>query len=195
MRLLLSLALVLLAVASHGQKDPTLKTRLDEYIKITEEMDFEKIMDYTYPRLFSLIKREELVEVMRQTFSNDEVTIKLDSLRADSIYPIFQLEGGNFAKVTYSMRMLMKFHQPGDTMKMGEMMEMVKAGLTQQFGEDRVSIDAATNTVIVQMIGTPMVAIKDSLSKEWTFVNLKPEDPLTAQLLSEAVLAKLATYK
>lgn len=195
MRHLFSLALVLLALASHGQEDPSLKTRLNEFLVVNEKMDFDKIMDYTYPGLFTIVPREQLVEVMRQTFSNEEVTVKLDSLRIDLIYPIFHLEGGSFAKILYSMRMLMKFKLPEDSTKAVEMMELISSGLAEQFGENRVRVDAATNSIIINMIGTPMVAIKDSLSKEWTFVNLKPEDPLTAQLFSEAVLAKLASYK
>lgn len=39
-----------------------------------------------------------------------------------------------------------------------------------------------------------MVAIKDEYAKEWSFVELKEDDPMTEKLFTKELLAKLATY-
>jgi hypothetical protein len=67
------------------------------------------------------------------------------------------------------------------------MVDIMKA----QFAE----VNAMDNGILVIKQVTAMVAIKDALSKEWTFMNLKENDPLTDQLISKALQAKLATFK
>lgn len=179
--------LLVIGVAVIAQKDPALEKRLADFMDANRAMNMEKVLDYTYPKLFSIVPREQLAEVLKNAFDNEAMTIQLDSLKVDKVYPVFKVENGSFAKILYSMNMLMKMKAPGSAKAVADAMK-------GQFGEDKVVVDTATNIVKVRM-SSPMVAVKDELAKDWCFVNLRDEDPLMTQLFSEAVRKQLDTYK
>ena len=89
-------------------KEAPLEQRLADFMKVNDEMDFEKVMDYTYPKLFTLAPREQLVKVMKDAFSSEEVKIELDSMRVDTVFAVFKIGDGSYAKVRYSMNMYAK---------------------------------------------------------------------------------------
>lgn len=192
----LLLCLIISQVVS-AQKDAELEKRLNEFMVINDSMDLNKVMDYTYPKLFSIVPREKLVEAMQAAFDNEEMTIKLDSFKINTIFPVFKLENGLYAKVMYSMIMLMAFKEDKkDSLSAEDKKErddFMISHMESEYGKGNASIDPATGFLKVK-VTSPMVAIKDSYAKQWSFVNLE-ENEMTGRLFSKAVLAKLATYK
>jgi hypothetical protein len=184
-------------LCGQAQQDTALHTRLAAFMQVNEAMDMEKVMDYTYPKLFTLVPREQMIEVMHATFENEEMTIKLDSLKIDSIYPEFTLPEGRFAKVTYSMKMIMQMKKAADDTltaeEFDERNEEVASYMRMQYGEDKVYYNKETNSVVLY-IQSPMLAIKDEHSPQWTFINLKDEDPMMDMLLSKDVQKALTNY-
>lgn len=176
------------------ETDNSLRQRLDEFMKANDEMNLEKVLDYTYPKLYTIAPRAEVLKVMQETFNSEQVKVELDSMRVDTLYPVFQLGKGSYAKVKYSMVMLMNFNVAKDSADGGgaAQNEMIRQGLAQQYGEQNVSMDE--KGIIHVRIQSPMVAIKDEISKEWTFVNLKEGDAMTDKMVSKEVQDKLATY-
>jgi hypothetical protein len=182
-------------VTVFSQNDPELKNRLQLFMEANRAMDFEKIMDYTYPKLFTIAPRAQMIEVIKSTFDNEEMQIGMDSLNIDSLYPGFAIKQSSYAKVKYSMKMVMKFKLNEEDNKDGKMQmaEMMLPVMKKQFGNDKVRVDDAG--VFHIKTTTYMVAIKDEYAKEWCFVNLNETDPLTKKILSKELLDKLATYK
>ena len=189
----LFIQLILLA-----QKDTTLEHRLAEFMQVNEKMELNKVLDYTYAKLYTIVPREQMLEVLQNIFNNEEMSIRLDSLRIDSIYPVFKLENGSYAKVIYSFNMFMAYKYSTEdstsTEEKTEKNDFMVSALGAQYGKDNVSIDPTTGSLKIQ-ITSPMVAAKDQYAKQWSFVNLKEKDPLTDRLFSKEVLKKLATYK
>jgi hypothetical protein len=180
-----------------AQKDTALERRLAEFMQANEKLELNKVLDYTYAKLYSIVPREQMLEVLQNTFENEQMSIKLDSLRIDSIYPVFKLETGSYAKVIYSFNMFMNIKYPeGDSLSVEEKKEkndfMVSA-LGGQYGENNVSIDPVTGFLKIQ-ITSPMVAVKDQHAKQWSFVNLKEKDPLMDRLFNKEILKRLAAY-
>lgn len=180
-----------------AQKDAELEKRLSEFMVINDGMDLNKVMDYTYPKLFTIVPREKLMEAMQAAFDNEEMTIKLDSFKKNTIFPVFNLENGSYAKVIYSMIMLMAFKEDqGDSLSAEDKKErddFMISHMESEYGKGNASIDQATGLLKIK-VTSPMVAIKDSYAKQWSFVNLE-ENEMTGRLFSKAVLTKLATYK
>lgn len=180
-----------------AQKDTALERRLAEFMQVNEKLELNKVLDYTYAKLFTIVPRKQMLEALQTAFENDEMSIKLDSLRIDSTYPVFKLEKASYAKVVYSFNMYMLFkYAEGDSLSTEEKKEkndfMVSA-MAGQYGEDNVSIDAITGFLKIQ-ITSPMVAVKDQYAEQWCFVNLKEKDPLMDRLFNKEVLKKLASY-
>jgi hypothetical protein len=170
----------------------SLEQRLAEYMKLNDEMKLEELMDYIYPKLFSIAPKEQLIKAMKDGFDTDEMTIDLDSLKIEKIYPVFEMGKGSFAKVDYSMVMVMKFKTEADSTdkashleKMGTIAETMKG----QYGSENVKVDDTGVIRIWQK--SKLVAAKDEYAKDWSFVSLKEEDPTMNKLFSKEVLDKL----
>lgn len=159
-------------------------------MEASKNMDFDKIMDYTYPKLFTIAPRAAMKEQLEKTFNNESIKVELDSLKATKIHPEFTVEENKYAKINYSMlmRMHIKSAESGTSQ-----MDFIVASLKEKYGEDKVSVNESG--VIKINMTSNMVAIKEKSAKEWTFINLNAEDKqLMDKLLSKEVQDKLATY-
>jgi hypothetical protein len=183
-------------VESPDNSVASLEQRLTGFMKLNEEMNLEKIMDYIYPKLFDIVPRNELLKAMKNGFDNEYVKIDLDSMKVDKIHPVFEMDKGSYAKITYSMVMLMSFKNSKDSADANDnsQNELIKASMAEKYGEENVSMDEATGIIRIHT-ASPMVAVKDELAKEWCFVNLNEGDSMLNKLFSKEVLDKLATYK
>lgn len=170
----------------------TIEQRLNAFLKVNDEMDFEKVLDYTYPKLFKEAPRSQLLKAMKEGFNNEEVKIELDSLKIITIHPEFKVGDASYARIKYSMIMLMDFKLKKDTGDASQA-DFTKEMLASQYGEENVSLDKATGIIRIRQT-SDMVAVKDEYAKEWCFVNLKENDPMTDKLFSKEVQDKLATY-
>ena len=171
--------------------DTSLEKRLTEYMQLTQDMDLEKLMDYIYPKLFEIAPKEQMIEAMKEGFKNDELKISLDSLKVDKFYPVFESGKGQYAKVTYSMVMVMEFL---DKEELAEKMETIMEGAGEKYGRENLHFDEKTGSLRIKE-NNALVAAKDKYAKEWSFVSLKEDDPMINQLLSKDVLEKLKEYK
>lgn len=176
-----------------AQTDPKLVERMNIMMKATEVPDYNTILDYTYPKIFSIVPREKMLEVLQMTFENKQFTVSLDSVIADTIYPVFTIGDASYAKIIHSQVMRMKFKEQLDSTNKTKFSATTNA-LKEQFGEDKVRFDTASNTINIRM-RPDMIAIKDSFASEWSFINLKEDSPVTPMIFSEEVLEKLKQYK
>ena len=183
-----------ISILSKGQTDPILQQRANLIMKATDSVDMDKILDLTYPKLFIIIPREQMAEALLNAFNTEEFTISLDSILLDTIYPIFKVGDGSYAKIKHSQILKMKFKEAIDTTDKEYLTELLN-DMKEGFPDYKVRFVAGTNSILISGPGY-MIAIKDSYAKEWCFVNLEEEDnQLTSLLFSEDVLKKLKEYK
>jgi hypothetical protein len=172
----------------------SLEQRLSEYMEVNDKMDVEKILDYVYPKLFDIAPRAQLAQAMRDGFNNEEVKVEMDSVKVVKVHPVFEEGNGSYAKVDYSMVMIMSFAKESTEGNSDETNEAIRATMAEKFGDENVSLDKTTGDIRIRKT-SPMVAAKDEHSKEWTFVELKEGDATLNKLFSKEILDKLATYK
>ena len=185
---LLSLVIATGSGFAQAKDSAELVKRLDVYMQYNRDKDFEKVLDYTYPKLFDLASRDQLKQVLESVFKSEAITVTMDSLRIVKIYPIFTIGTGRYAKITYYMRVGMT--AKGDD---GINMEAIAEAMKAQMGAENVTYDAKTKTVLSRET-VPLVAIIDELSPTWTFMNAKKDDPMMDKLLKKEVLDKLNSY-
>lgn len=181
--------LMLTSLAGSSQSDSALLVRLEKFLELHENMEVEKAMEYTYPRLFALVSREELKKEMENALGNEEVSIRMDSLRVDTVFPVFEFEKGWYAKAIYKMKMHMRLidWEEADT-------ELLVAIYEHQFGVGNVKYDTAKKEFIIYN-RSEIVAIRDEISPEWTFLNLELDSPLIEILFEKKLLEQLGRYK
>jgi hypothetical protein len=194
MRKLLTSALFyfFMATVGIGQTDQRLMERLDSVLMATQKSDFNAVLDFTYPKLFTIVPRSEMLKALKDAFETEEFSTTVDSLKLTKVYPVFVIAGASFTKVQHSMLMLMKFKEPLDSAAS----ELMLQAMGTQFGEKNVRFDKGANTIRVFML-SDLVAVKDAHSPEWSFVNFDPDEdsPIASLLFSAEVLEKLKAIK
>jgi hypothetical protein len=185
------LSFLVVGIIANAQQDTSLVNRVNEMLKFTQLKDFEKLMEYTYPRLFTIAPREVLITTMKNAFETDEFTIELDSVRVQTIFPVFVIDDTSYVKVKHTMLMKMKYKKPYDPTDSKESMVSL---MEQRFGKGKVRFDPIANSLNIFMI-PDMVGIKDKSSK-WTFANLNEDNPeMLSMIFSKKVLDKLKEFK
>ncbi len=174
---------------TNAQADEEMKARLDTFMRLNQSLQFDKLMDYIYPKVFTIAPREQLVQVFKESFAgNDDLSMEMDSLRTSTISSKVIIDGGSYYLIRYSMLIRIKItNEKADAGS--SMLGLMKS----QYGEENVRHDKVTGKYVVT-VNTSMVAIKDALSPQWSFLNFEPDHPLAAQLLDEAVITKLKSF-
>lgn len=179
---------------AYSQEDTALLRRVNEMLRLTQQKDLEKIMDYTYPKLFDIAPRDLMIDALNETYENDDFIIELDSINVVTIFPIFVINDTSYVKIIHSMLMKMRYKEPLDTSDM-ESKNMLVSILEPKYGMGNVRFDSAANSLNIFM-KPDMVGIKDKTSNTWTFVNLSDDNPAMLEILfNESVRNKLKEYK
>lgn len=185
----LTLLSITLCVTALAQQDPKLTARIDSMMKITQASDFEKLLDYTYPKLFTIAPREQLLEAMKNGLDTEEFSVTMDSVKVTAVYPVFTLQGGQYSKIKHTMLIRMKFKKPMTE----EQVTNVVPGMEEVFGKGNIRLDRANNTLVISKLAE-MVAIKDEYAKEWSFVTYNENDDTIALLFTKELIQKLKEY-
>lgn len=184
MKRLLLAPFLLLVFSVSAQTDASLQRRLDAYMDANNRMDVAAILDLAYPKIFTIIPRPTLEEETRKVFDSPEVSAQMDSCRADSVHPSFNVGAGTYAVVDYSFVLRMKFKEEENT-NAEEMTTLMSSVMNTT-----VTYDSSTKTLIVP-IKADMLAIRNEHSPDWTFIDYKKLKSLSTMLLDAEVWAKL----
>lgn len=181
---------LILTVVGKAQQDARLLARLDSMLLVTQEMNLEKILDYTYPKLFTIATREQMADAMKSSFETEDFKTTLDSVKIGKVHPVFSTKEGKYAKISHTMLMRMHFNETIEE----EQSQAVIPAMEKEFGVGKVRFDKEKNTIIISL-SSEMVAIQDEYAVEWCFVNYNEEDSLVNLLFSKEVIEKLKEYK
>lgn len=190
---LLSILLLLSVLTGNAQVDTSLMARLGRFLVFSEKLDIDAALDLTYPRLFTIVSREDMKKELLGMQEMEEVKVRLDSLRLDTIFPVFQFEKGSYAKVMYTMNMHMQMLGDAATEDESEIAQMIEI-FESQYGKGNVSYNKEKKEFTLKS-RSAMIAIRDEISPEWTFLNFETDSPLTGILFGDKLVEKLALYK
>ena len=166
--------------------DAQLKQRLNNYMQLNKELDFEKIMDYMHPVLFTVAPKEAMQQTMEQAFNSEEMKISIDSLQVLTIGEDFKQGEAVYKKVDYFMGMSMVFK---DNMLEDESFrEMITAGMKEAMGNKQVSYDEKKKALIITG-NEVMFAIKDNPKTEWLFLGYDKNPELIKAIFPKSVIA------
>jgi len=173
-----------------AQQDVRLMERIEGILKVTQAKDLDKILDYTYPKLFTIATREQMAEALKKSFETDVFIIDFDSVKLKTVFPVFTIKDTQYTKISYSMIMRMKFKTAIDSTGSVTFKELME----QKFGKGNISFNQQDNTFNIYMLSY-LLAIKDDFSKDWNFVNYDEEEGMISLLFSAGVIEKLKEYK
>lgn len=172
-----------------AQSDKRLIERLDSTLTATRHKDFNTVLDFTYPKIFDIVERDQMMSVLRSTFENDQFIIGLDSLRILNVGPVIKVGTGEYVKIRHTMLMIFQYRDTSNQENI-EVEKLTANTMAMQYGDENVSYDEKTRSIRV-FTKPEMVAIRDEKSSEWTFLNYKKDDMFVDYLLSKEVRDKL----
>lgn len=184
----LLLALTIASLFAQAQsKDSALNRRIAEFMQVSKEKDFDKTMDYIYPRIFEIAPRKVMVEEMTKAFNSTEMTITMDNLKALKAEAITTAGATQFTRFQYDVSFSIRFNKKDSTEEdmAASYLELLKA----QFGKGNVTYSGETDIFQIRSIKYSL-AIKDRYSKNiWTFVN-QEQSKMLRKLLPAALVKK-----
>jgi hypothetical protein len=166
-------------------QDSKLKIRLDEYMRLNRELNFERLMDYVHPKLFTLAPREQLISYFKNIYDNEEMKIRIDSASISAISPVYKLTPGFYHKVDYKMRLTLILNDTAVT-NQESFRNLIIANLENSFS-GKVTYNSEKSSFDIAM-SSILVAIKDDEKTDWLFLGYDGKQPLIKTLIPAQVL-------
>lgn len=111
MRKFFTLLLLISITSGFSQTMENLKTETQKMYQFSIVMNFDEVIDMTYPKLFEIVDRETLWTMMQSMFDNEVMTVSLIDLKPEFLYSeIKEVDGKKFNVIKYrnGMKMALK---------------------------------------------------------------------------------------
>lgn len=189
-KIILSFTVLFLTTTSFCQDLQSLEIETNKMHKATSKMNFDEILDFTYPKLYDILSREQMKEVLEMTFTNEQFDISFLPIDPEFDYTsIKKIEKKSLSVIKYNLGMIMRFNEPVDDETANIMIESLQAQ-----GESYASVkfDKEKNTFYIKGKST-MIAIADEFTEnKWKFITYdKNKRQIAEMLLSDSILNKL----
>lgn len=189
-RILFSLFILSMSVLTAKAQlsyNAVIQEKIDGFIEASNAGNWDKALDYMYPKMFTQVSKEQLVDLMRQMDGGLE--IKMTNTKVTSTKGPVEDGGERFVRVNYTGDMSVKVVPGG-------MFDDTKPimGMEQQFkdiyGESNVKYDAATKEFTIRA-DKSMIAVKGE-NTDWSLVEINTDQmQLMEYLFSPAVMTAL----
>ena len=181
---LLNIIVFLLVANGFAQQKSEIKPKVEDLIKNTLSNNFDKVFDETYPKIFEIVDRNQLMAVMKDAMQNDDFSITINPI--DNQVELSEEKTINNAKyvlIHYNNSMSMKFNEEIEDA------EAFVGLLKMSFPDGEVTYSKTTKTFDI-LTPSKMLAISDEATQgEWKFLNVNESDrPMMEMLIAEEVL-------
>lgn len=167
----------------------SLKADTQKMYEASYNMNYDEVTSFTYPKVFELIPKEKMLEILEQTFNNESMRVRLVTVDPKFVYSEIQkIENKNVAIVNYNNAMRIIFEQKMTEDEGTKMLENFKNSgnyTVTKFEKER-------NAVYLEGPAT-MIAVADETTKnEWKFLNYeKGQSQMANEVLGESLISKL----
>ena len=183
------LACILFTTISFSQDLNALKAEIQKTYDATIALNYDKILDYTYPKLYKLVPRDKMKEALIATFNGtDEMKVKILAVDPNFNYgEIKTIDDQKICLVKHNLSMEITLNETLEEEDVEMMIDLLKSNMET---ED-ITFDKKKTTFKINKIAT-MIAISDELTKnQWRFLNKDKENKLMAMLLNKKVVKEL----
>lgn len=183
---LLCLCLPLSSTAQSDIRKAAISEKLDQFFQATQEKEWEQVLDLTYPKLFELVPREQMLGLF-QNMEAEGMSFEMSNMKISEIYGAEDFEGETFSAVDYAMQM--KIILNGDGFN-DQAMGFMKTSFETTYGAENVATDRDNKTFTIQAEKT-LFAIADKDTDNWHFIEKNAEQMvILEQIIDKQVLAK-----
>lgn len=189
-KFIFSFTILFITATGFCQDLKSLEIETNKMHKATSKMNFDEILDFSYPKLYDILSREQMKEILEMTFTNEQFDISFLPIDPEFNYtPIKKIEKKSLSVIKYNLGMVMRFNEPVDDETANIMIESLQA---QGESYADVKFDKEKNTFLIKGKST-MIAIADEITEnKWKFITYdKNKRQIAEMLLSDSILNKL----
>lgn len=181
--------LFFLVFSTVAQNKETLKVEVEKMYEASYVLDYDAILNYTHPKLFDLISKEQMTDVMQNLFENEAFQIRFVHPKVNFTYGDFQkINGTDYCVINYNNAMRMTFDKK---LSDEEVAEMKKNLLTSKEYE-KVTYEKDRNSFFIEGKSTLVGVLGEATQNQWKFVNYSvSQAQLANMILGDEVLTKL----
>lgn len=184
------LFLLLAAQQSYSQDLDSLKERTQNVYQYTINLDYDKLLETSYQKLFEIVPKDEVRQILVTTFSgNNEMKIKIINIPPNFKFgKIKKVEDHTFCFIDYDIAM--EFEIVGQQFNKSEGIE-IAGNMKKQMDAKEVTFNEESNTFKI-LKRSDMIAIwDDSTNNQWQFLNRDKDNVLAKYLFSKKVISEL----
>ena len=185
-RKLLFIFIIFQSISLTAQDLASLKIEATKSYKAGATMNYEEIFETTYPKVFEIISKDQMKEMMGKMMENEQFSIKMVEVEPNfSFGEIKKIEGKLFCLIDHNNVMNMQFKEP---MENGEsMVDMFKTSMEAE----RVTFSKETNSFKIELRSTLIAVADDLTGNKWKFLNKDKENQLFTMIFSEKIMKEL----
>jgi hypothetical protein len=174
------------ATAQEKAADPQLTSRLNEYMKLSKDMDIDKLLEYMHPNIFKVVPKATLSETMKGFYTNEDIGISIDSVGVSNLGTPFVSNKSNYRDVRYKMVMSMWLKKP-EMAASSEAKDAVLQSLQAGFPDKSVIYDEKTSKFVIR--GESLVIAIQDPGQPWLFLGYeKSQAALISQVFPKEVI-------
>jgi hypothetical protein len=189
-RLLFTLSILFFLVFSTvAQNKEALKVEVEKMYEASYVLDYDAIINYTHPKLFDLIDKEQMTAVMQNLFENEAFRIRFVHPKVSFTYGEFQkINGTDYCVINYDNAMRMSFEKKPSDEEIAEMKEKLLA--SKEY--DKVTYEKDRNSFFIEGKSTLIGVLGEATENQWKFVNYSvSQSQLAKMILGDEVFSKL----
>ncbi|MEW5676150.1 hypothetical protein ABGT15_07540 [Flavobacterium enshiense] len=189
MKLKFTLAVLLFVSFLQAQSLSELQQDTKKVYDANYTMDFNTILDYTYPKVYDIVDKKTMYETLDKTFQNEEFGIRF-------VYPnpkftfsdIRKIDNQSFCVVSYHGAIRMKFEEKLDDQTSKRMLDAFQISMRGK----KVSFEKDRNSFLIEG-NNIMIAVTDTLTQnKWKFLNYDPNQiDFLNKIVSETIRKQL----
>lgn len=191
MRTIISLVFCTLIINSgFAQSEDAIRKGFKQYQDYLKAGDYEKSMDLVYPKLFDLVPKATLLQIIESTFNNPSLEIVMGDGKILEIGKAQKVNGEYFSFISYESVLKMKANASGEA-EQEAMNAQLKTGFEKNYGAENVSFDEKTGFFTIK-VKEQALAISANGKDSWTFLTLqKNQLTLMEQILPAEILEQV----
>ncbi len=167
MKKTITLLILFIGFYNYAQNIESLKTNAEKIYECTIKQDFNCILDFSYPKLFTIAPRETMLKFLENSFGgNPDFKIKMITVEPNFQFgEIKKVENKTFCVIKHNNAMSMTFTEKIETP------EMYISLFKESMKANDVTFDEKTNSINIKLISTMVAVADDTTNNEWRFLN------------------------
>lgn len=163
--------------------DPAIQVRFDSFIEYSNLGKWDKAFNLIYPKLFSVVSRQEMVQMMHDMEAG--LDIKMENTKITSASAPVKEGNETFVRITYTSTLTMSIEK-GGVYDAPKPIQAIGDQLKSTYGGRSVQWDADTKQYIISAT-KDMMAIKSD-DTDWYLIEINLDQPTLMESLFPAAI-------